>query len=709
MTFKLFLSLSLFSVLGLAQPVAPDATADPGGLGVSVAEYKLPPGFDAVVLGTAPVALQTELWATVYRPATGSGPWPLLVFLHGNHATCGRDPGAGQGHFDTSVLYTFTGECPAGYFPVRSDQGYAYLANELAKHGYLVVSINANRGVNAAPGYRTTPVGTPLAPTDDPGLNQRRGRLVLRHLQQLAAWNGGAPTPAGLPSLAGKIDFSHVGMMGHSRGGEGVRAAYNFYTNPALAGAGANWPALIGAVNFQAIFEIGPVDGQTGTIFDAPNAVWNVLLPMCDGDVFNLQGVRPFDRMMISPVVDTKQKSTYTVWGTNHNFYNTEWQVSDSPGCFAQDRLFAHLIFGSDDQRIAARASLLAFFRGNVGAAADPNFNRNFNPQFLPPAVVTNVTRVDRGYTDSPETFVFDDFPAAPTNTYNASNIALNFGGIANHSSQQRVAQIRWNNPGANTFFQSNRGSAVDATAFETLDFRVSRQCGDPACTKQDRFFNFETNFSIALVDDGGDVSSSVQLKDYISLTGPVGSLTSFAGVFPHPILQTVRIPLELFTGASFDATHVRGVRLTFDDTRLDEIFIGNIRFSNVTGLSAPAPALVTSTFLASDSVIADFPSNKNDNNNVKSIKSSRTNSGQSVVEIELTSNREFLPQGELLTLRIGSNEFTTSRYPATGDTNTLIFTLTAAEFAALKQGDNISVQYGSGDGPNSWKFGNLK
>ena len=60
-------------------------------------------------------------------------------------------------------------------------------------------------------------------------------------------------------------------MMGHSRGGEGVRAALAQYRD-----AGSPWPALIGApVNFEGIFEIGPVDGQTGRILNAEGLAWN--------------------------------------------------------------------------------------------------------------------------------------------------------------------------------------------------------------------------------------------------------------------------------------------------------------------------------------------------------------------------------------------------------------------------------------------------
>jgi hypothetical protein len=84
--------------------------------------------------------------------------------------------------------------------------------------------------------------------------------LVLRHLQQLSRWNSGADTPpAGLSDLVGKIDFDHVGLLGHSRGGEGMRAAYKFYQSDP---GGTNWQSLIGPMTVEGIFEIGRLTGK---------------------------------------------------------------------------------------------------------------------------------------------------------------------------------------------------------------------------------------------------------------------------------------------------------------------------------------------------------------------------------------------------------------------------------------------------------------
>ena len=59
-----------------------------------------------------------------------------------------------------------------------------------------------------------------------------------------------------------------------------------------------------------------------------------------------------------------------------------------------------------------------------------------------------------------------------------------------------------------------------------------------------------------------------------------------------------------------------------------------------------------------------------------------------------------------MLVLPIGSQEFSLSRYPNTGETNTAVFTLTAEECARISQGDAVSVQYGSGRKYNGWNFG---
>lgn len=680
-------SILVLLATGASAQTAPDATGGAAGITVNAFEYKTTGILDTTV---APIPI--DVWARVYIPSGYTGQLPLVVLLHGNHATCGTYDGLGPARRDDNLQYTLTGTCPDRYVVIPNHAGYDYLARPLASRGYIVVSINANRGVTAAPGELL-----------DRGLNLRRGRLVLRHLKELVQLNADNTSP-----LYNRIDFSHVGLMGHSRGGEGMRAAYEQYRE-----AGSPWPGRIGtAIGFEGIFEIGPVDGQTGPRanpfrLDADGLAWAVLLPNCDGDVFNLQGAKPYDRMMLKTSESPARiKATYTVWGTNHNFYNTEWQLSDSPGCLGQTRLFPTLV-GSAEQRAVSSASFLAFMRGNVGPAADSTFNQNFDPQFGVPASVENVTRVDRGYTDSPSatiTTVFDDFPVAPTNTYTSGGTQFTIGGVSQHDPSQRAAAVSWNNAGANVFFQSNAAAPVDLSALRTLEFRVSRQCHDVLCHNSGPAWHTATNFSVQLVTGAGQLSSPIQLRDYLSLTGPVGSLTEFAGTLAHPILMTARIPLSAFAGANL--SQVRAVRFVFDDTNSDEIYLANIRASSLGSSASFAPPAALPT---SDQGNQSEP--RADQNNVSSmtaVSSSTALANQSGVEITLNSNRPFLPTGEMLVLRVGGQEFDVSRYSANGSTNQITFVLTQAEFSSLRQGEQISVQYGDGGNGRIWRFGTV-
>jgi hypothetical protein len=76
-------------------------------------------------------------------------------------------------------------------------------------------------------------------------------------------------------------------------------------------------------------------------------------------------------------------------------------------------------------------------------------------------------------------------------------------------------------------------------------------------------------------------------------------------------------------------------------------------------------------------------------------------------VEITVTSERPFPVRNEIVALQIGAGEFLLSRYPPEGDTHSLIFTLTAAEWAATREGDPVDVHYGKG-APPQWSFGPL-
>ena len=159
---RMLLLASVASIVGAAPCRAASLTAslgtalDPTGGGsfeITESEYHLPATVDPLVDAT----VTTELWAEVYRPVdSSSAAHPLLVLLHGNHATCGHYVAGTLGRLDDNSQYTTTGTCPTGYVVVPNHLGYSYLAERLAGAQVSVTSLA--RGV---------PVGGELDWLDD--------------------------------------------------------------------------------------------------------------------------------------------------------------------------------------------------------------------------------------------------------------------------------------------------------------------------------------------------------------------------------------------------------------------------------------------------------------------------------------------------------------------------------------------------------------
>lgn len=331
---------------------------------------------------------------------------PLLVFLHGNHYTCGIPPSKkGDPRIDTSEEFSSTGSCPAGKVEAPSYRGYDEQAEFLASHGYAVISINANRGVTALGGDKS-----------DPFLVYARGLLVLKHLEQLQKWAKADKVPSissKTVDLRNRIDWSEIGLMGHSRGGEGVRYAHNILNNYKTAQA---WQKRLPGVQIKGIFEVAPVDFGSkmveGTVHsDAQGAAWNVLIPGCDEDVSDFAGMGPFVRM--GSQADGFAKSIFTIWGANHNFFNSEWQVSDAPHRCQNDQkplwdISGAALPGDDNAKVGLTGSaiqrtylkglMFAFFRAHVGKKRWPEGSRVFDPQYHLPKQLSDLAPSSREF-----------------------------------------------------------------------------------------------------------------------------------------------------------------------------------------------------------------------------------------------------------------------------------------------------------------------
>jgi hypothetical protein len=674
----------------------------------TISEYKLPARLDPDVTRST----LTELWASVTRPATlaDGQRYPLLVFLHGNHATCGSGENPRQ---DDDCSYTQSGVCPEGYVVVPSHRGYDYVTTELAAHGFIVVSVNANRGINCGGGE-----------DGDFGFNLARGRLLLQHLRYLADLNRGTrATPESIGvSLQGKLDFSELGMMGHSRGGEGVRAAYEQYRDPE-----SPWPRRIGPVNFRALFEIGPVDGQSSRVLNADGTTWTVLLPMCDGDVSDLQGVKPFDRML-GLVSEQREspKSTFTAWGTNHNFFNTEWQQSDSFGCTDHRPLFRDDfgVTGSAEQRQIGLRSLLTFFVANVGADHNPVLNELFDPT----SALESGTRVDRGHTPSlrPNRGVtLEDFSGVTGVSARGApmviqSLSLSHEAVPEHDFRLRGARIDWlatasgepPSPTDERYLElpvSTRPEGIDLSHYTHLEFRAGRGGADDLLAP--------SPLLVQLVNATGSLSEPLEASAFgMRLDGPVGGPYN-----THVVLQTARLPLSAFAGATLPA--LRGVRFSFPDPRGASLYLASVRASLGTASLSPiqgdtgrgrpktTPLLpgvpgVGDVANASQVIPGASPPARRQRNVEGNVVVGWRALEPRRVDIELSAGQAFQALDDQLMLQLGPVQSSQSRHPD-GDLKRVVFTLEASDFLAVPDGERLLVRYATGNAIE-WDFGAL-
>jgi len=660
--------------------------ADPAPSGpftVATGEYKLPAKVDPDILPKT----ATELWARVFWPKDLSQPRPIVFLLHGNHATCGAGSNPRN---DSDCSYTTKGACMKGQTVAPNHEGFNYFASHLATYGYIVVSINSNRGISC---------GDSL--DEDFGLILARGRLVLKHIETWYQWatQGNAPANLGVSGNAfmGAVDFKNVGLFGHSRGGEGMRAAYNLYRD-----ADSPWKARVPNLNIRGIFEIGSVDGQTSRTLDADDTAWNQLLPMCDGDIEDLQGRLPFERMILkNRELRPTPKSLYMVWGANHNFFNSEWQANDSSECYGHRPIYGTGYTSKTQQKIAT-AAVTSFFVGNVGARARGDFNLHFDPQARLPQWLTGLTRIDRDYIatyDQAFALRLDDFSEK---TGTSSNHVMNSANLVSIQNQlgeiPSRAAIRWKSSGKDRFVQLNwtkhgEGRVVDGLGW--LDFRVARMAAYKGVKTP-------TEFSIALVDQNDRLSAPVPIRRYQDVLGPANVVALF---------QTVRVPLRDF--GLPPNTKIRGVRLIFDGSKRGAIYLANVRFTSSVFDHKLAPASETVATLLADKA-ATTPLTARDWTAVlppqireypAEFVGTRLHFDMNAIDFEFHAADGFPVSDEIPTLWLANQSFKVSRFGKNGSTRALIFKVPISAFDTLPDHGPMSVQYGGGSRLRRWRL----
>ncbi|WP_205781265.1 Ig-like domain-containing protein [Microbacterium sp. Gd 4-13] len=615
----------------LRRLAAPEATEDPSDLGsyaVTEAEYDF--GDRSVALAGIS-GIRGEMTGKMYL-TDAPGERPTVILLHGRHGSCA-----------TGTANPLRWPCGPDQVNVRSYQGYEGTGRALASHGYNVLSIAAN-AVNSNDNQLALDYGA-----------QARGQLILDTLGMLEKANDGKPvvfddiswpnaegsstkttrtldqaltyatartdapaTAAGVTaaSLAGRFDLDRVGVMGHSRGGEGA-------TSAATLNQGLEDPYGI-----ISVLPLAPVDFGRMTV---PDVSLGVFLPYCDGDVSNQQGQHMIDDSRHA-FGDDVMRSAVWVMGANHNFFNTVW----TPGLYpysTSDDWNRNDTTSSCSTRDASRLTpaqqyqvgvsyMTGFFRLTMGG--ETQFQTLFDGSTKPTTTATTFADV-RVMASQPTTAttLVTDFAERSTLVRTAGSAsaqvcanaetATSIAPTVPYCTTREIGTARvphWtpvrfglNVPATPVTRVTWTGSATDPAAASTGELRVSVPAAQrdvssrsqlTVKTAPDRTVPTGTDFTISVIDGAGNTfSRAASAIDPLAINRMPGGTNTTLNKF---VLQQLTIPTAEMTG--IDLTDVREIRFTAgvgaDGTGAGGVYLSDLAFDTPTPGNAVAQQRTT-------------------------------------------------------------------------------------------------------------------
>jgi len=549
--------------------------------------------------------IRGELEGKVYLPTTG-GARPTVVLLHGRHTSC-----YGPGTANPNRWPCATSPEKTDRLSIPSYAGYDGTARALASQGYAVVSISAN-AINSNDNQLAADQGA-----------RARGQLILDSLtmldratkgQEVAyddAWTdrtvdldqaftdgaasyalrsdgfvGGAPPldPMSAADLVGRFDLSTIGLMGHSRGGEGV-------TSATVLNQGLDDPWAI-----ESILPLAPVDFGRMSVPDVP---MNVMLPYCDGDVSNQQGQHFLDDSRYGFGDDVLRSGVWAM-GANHNFYNTVWtpgkyaySVSDDwsgstarrtePTCGTDPSVAATSIrMTADEQYQQGTAYMAGWFRLTLGGEEQflPMFDGSGEvPDVLGDEDVRSVSTAPAGDRATITSFEGSSSQVRPAGTATVNPCASLSGRTTPQSlpacaSTLGSAQVPHWTPASNAgnvpatpmsrmSWTSETGevrvsvprASRDASAFDRLSVKMAADETVPT----------GTDLTMTVLDGAGARWSAPvsQLNPLALVRFPTSASTAAATALKKVVLQQVNVPVATLRDAGLAVGDLREVRFT--------------------------------------------------------------------------------------------------------------------------------------------------
>jgi len=461
----------------------------------------------------------------------GRGPFPLAVFVHGNHNPL-----------------------------ENSTPGYLYLCSLLASHGIIAATIDANflNGGNF-------------------GENDARAIVHLEHLKQFRTWNNTATHP-----VHGKVDMNRILIVGHSRGGEGVGHASYFNQlasikpdifSPVVPLDGS---AGLGPYRFAltAVAAIAPTDRQYIPL-TGPTVVpdrYFLIHGSRDGDVSTFEGYNTYNRAhavdQANPTVsDGKLKALLWVFGANHNQFNSAWPTETPPATTmprADQEQVAKVHLGALAQAMLLdRAEYLEVLRDHATAVAWVPAGADFVSQYQDPERV--FLQHEQESLAAPQI----SLPVQGTVAADAVIAARQLKDLVNAGAPQSTITLRleWSAAGARLLLNV-APATLPAERYKVLALRVGQSTEVKNAANRDQDFTIEVSSGSRTAAIAASAVHRLLYPDVVFGSGKI-------------VMQTLRLPIARLLEQGVEPSDIRRVAFVFDRRTTGTLYVGDVQVSN--------------------------------------------------------------------------------------------------------------------------------
>jgi hypothetical protein len=459
----------------------------------------------------------------------GRGPFPLAVFVHGNH-----DP------------------------LENSTPGYLYLCELLASHGIIAATID----VNFLNGFNF-------------GENDARAIVHLEHLKQFRVWNWTVSHP-----LHRKVNLDRILIIGHSRGGEGVGHASLFnqlasvQPDPGSPVVPLDGSAGLGPYRFAlaAVAAIAPTDRQYEPV-TGPTVVpdrYYLIHGSRDGDVFTFEGYNTYNRAHAVDVAnptqsDGKFKALLWVYGANHNHFNSVWGPDGNPTMTrAQQEQIAKVHLGALSRLLLLdQKGYLAVLKDHARAVAWVPSGTDFVSQYQSPRRVFVM--------HNQEAVAPPEISAPLQGTVTATGVTAvrELRDLVDSFAPVTTITLRldWSAPGGRLTLAVNPAT-LPAEKFRVLALRIGQsiESNNPVNLDQD----------LTLEVSGGSRTLSIPVSSLHRLLYP--DTGGFGG--GKIVMQSLRLPLKRLSRAGVKLRDIRSIALVLDRRATGTIYVGDVQVS---------------------------------------------------------------------------------------------------------------------------------